>query len=98
MIEVVVIAKIKIKEEFYSEVYEELKNLHNRTRKYDKGCIQYDLHESLEDRYSFVFIETWTNPDSLEEHENKDDFKKCIETIANKLESIQIDKLKKVNL
>ena len=29
---------------------------------------------------------------------NKDDFKKCIETIANKLESIQIDKLKKVNL
>jgi quinol monooxygenase YgiN len=95
MNEIVIIAKLKIKEHFYTEVYEELKILHKNTHKYDRGCIQYDLHKNLEDKHSFVFIETWSSMNMLQEHEEKEHFKIFIRKVENKLESIQIDKFKK---
>ena len=34
------------------------------------GCIQYDVFENVEDFHSFVFIECWQTPLSLENHKN----------------------------
>ncbi len=39
---IVIIAKIKIKEEFKNEIYGELVKLYEATHKCDEGCIQYD--------------------------------------------------------
>lgn len=34
----------------------------------DKGCINYDLHQSIEDPTIFVFYENWSGKDSLDRH------------------------------
>ena len=47
MSKIVIVAKVKIKEEFVSEIYPLLVNLHNSTHKNDEGCIQYDLHKDF---------------------------------------------------
>ena len=45
MSKIVIVAKVKIKDEFKEEVYNELIDLHKSTHQLDKGCIQYDLHK-----------------------------------------------------
>jgi quinol monooxygenase YgiN len=52
---IVIVANIKVKEEFKDEVYSELVKLHTSTHKYDEGCIQYELHKDLGDKNSFTF-------------------------------------------
>lgn len=37
------------------------------TRK-EKGCVQYDLHESTERAGHFLFYENWVSPEALAEH------------------------------
>lgn len=34
----------------------------------DPGCLGYDLHQSVEDSATFVFIETWESRELLEAH------------------------------
>lgn len=96
MEEIVIVARLKIKEEFYSEVYKELKILHENTHKYDNGCLQYDLHQNTEDRSSFVFVETWSTLPMLKEHESKEHFRMFIKKIENKLEELEINTFKKI--
>lgn len=96
MPKIVIIAKLKIKEEFKDEVFKELVQLHNSTHSSDKGCIQYDLHKDLEDSNSFVFIETWENTELLEAHMNTSHFETFSKTIENKLDKLDISKLEKL--
>ncbi|MGP2655638.1 putative quinol monooxygenase [Malaciobacter sp. WC5094] len=98
MEQVVVIANLKIKEQFLDEVYEELLALHNNTKKFDNGCLQYDLHKNLEEKNSFVFVETWASMDVLNEHTKKEHFVSFVQNVENKLESLEINKLSKVNI
>ncbi len=71
MSKVVIVAKIKIKEEFKDEILDELKELHKSTHAFDSGCLQYDLHKDLEDSNSFTFVETWENQELLDAHMTK---------------------------
>lgn len=98
MTKIVVVAKLKVKEEFLEKVYEQLVKLHTNTNKYDTGCIQYDLHQDLEDKYSFTFTETWENEEALSLHEKKEYFISCVDFMEDKLESFSIEKLKKLEL
>ena len=98
MNKIVIVAKLKVKKEFFDEVYKELIKLHTNTHKYDEGCIQYDLHEDIEDKYSFTFIETWENEESLSKHEKKEHFITFVGSVENKLESLTIDKLSKLDI
>lgn len=34
----------------------------------EEGCIQYDLHESLDEPGRFVFFERWTSREALDQH------------------------------
>ena len=36
----------------------------------EPGCIQYDLHEALDDPGQFVFYEIWESEELLERHNN----------------------------
>jgi len=95
---IVIIAKIKIKEEFTNEVYPLLVDLHKKTHLNDEGCIQYDLHKDLENNNSFTFVETWENEKCLEEHMKKEHFLAFVKIVEDKLEALDISKLEKEEL
>lgn len=95
MSKVVIVAKVKIKEEFVSEIYPLLESLHKSTHENDFGCIQYDLHKDLEDKNSFTFIETWENAEVLDAHMQKEHFISFVKSVENKLENLEINKLEK---
>ena len=98
MSKIVIIAKIKIKEEFTNEVYPLLVDLHKKTHLNDEGCIQYDLHKDLENNNSFTFVETWENEKCLEEHMKKEHFLAFVKIVEDKLEALDISKLEKEEL
>lgn len=95
MSKIVIVAKIKVKEDFVEEVYSFLVDLHKSTHKNDFGCIQYDLHKDLEDKSSFTFIETWENTEVLDAHMQKEHFLSFVKNVEDKLESLEISKLEK---
>ncbi len=95
---VVVIAKIKIKEEFYLDVYKELLLIYKHTHENDEGCIQYDLHNDLDDKHTFIFVETWENKTYLDEHMKQKHFLNFIKEISSKIESLEVNKLLKIDI
>ena len=95
---IVIIATIKVKEAFKEEVYSELLKLHKATYEFDEGCIQYDLHKDLGDDNSFTFVETWENVEFLSKHEEKEHFKTFVLNIDRKIESLNIQKLEKLDI
>lgn len=95
---IVIVATIKIKEEFTSEVYKELVKLHGATHEKDAGCLQYDLHQDNNDTNTYVFIETWENQSFLDQHEQKDHFLTFVSKVENKIKSLKITKLKKIKI
>lgn len=98
MNEVVVVANIKIKEEFKDEIYSELLKIYKATHSLDKGCIQYDLHKDLNGKNSFVFVETWQSQEMLDLHMKKDHFLSFVVKAENKLENLEIKILEKVKI
>ncbi len=62
-----VIATITAKSGKVAEVRRELDKLILATRR-EKGCINYDLHVSLNDACSFVFYENWESGEALRAH------------------------------
>lgn len=96
MSQIVIVAKVTIKEEFTNELYPLLKSLHKSTHSHDFGCIQYDLHKDLENENSFTFIETWENAELLDAHMKKEHFLSFVKSVENKLVSLEISKLEKV--
>jgi quinol monooxygenase YgiN len=62
-----VIAKIEAKPGSENPVYQELRNLIAPTQAED-GCINYDLHRSLESPALFLFYENWINRECWEAH------------------------------
>jgi quinol monooxygenase YgiN len=96
MSKVVIVAKVKVKEEYRDEVYASLVELHKSTHSLDKGCLQYDLHKDLDDANSFVFIETWENQELLDAHMETDHFLTFVKKVENKLDNLEISKLEKL--
>jgi quinol monooxygenase YgiN len=47
------------------------------TRK-EKGCVNYDLHQSPADKSKFLFHENWTSKEALEEHLQKPHIKELL--------------------
>jgi quinol monooxygenase YgiN len=60
-------ALIKSKPEHTAGVLQVLENMVVQTRM-EPACIQYDLHQSLEDVNLFVFYEIWENQEGLDQH------------------------------
>lgn len=93
---IVIVAKVKVKEAFKDEILNELKELHKSTHALDIGVLQYDLHQDLEDSNSFTFIETWENQELLDAHMQKEHFLTFVQKIDGKLENLEITKLEKL--
>ena len=66
-VQLTVIAEIKAKSGCEAALKQELLKLVAPTHQ-EEGCLDYDLHESLERAGEFVFYENWTSREALEEH------------------------------
>ena len=62
-----VIARIKARAGLEDRVREALLDLIPPTRS-EAGCINYDLHQSVDDKTLFVFYENWVSREALEKH------------------------------
>jgi quinol monooxygenase YgiN len=51
----------------HTELFEAAKAMIAATRK-EPGCIRYDLHVSITDPQSMVFVEEWADREALEAH------------------------------
>lgn len=64
---VTVVAKIRAKDGMEDAVKKELMGLLAPTRS-EKGCINYDLHQSPGNKSLFMFYENWASKEDLDEH------------------------------
>lgn len=62
-----IIAVVKLKPEYRGEMMKVLMNMVEETRK-EEACIQYDLHEDIENENIFVFYEIWNSAEGLRQH------------------------------
>jgi quinol monooxygenase YgiN len=62
-----VVARIKAKPGTEKKVKDALMALVGPTRA-EAGCINYDLHQALDDKTLFLFYENWTSKKDLDEH------------------------------
>ncbi len=64
---VTVVARIKAKSGREAQAKQELLKLLSPTRA-EAGCINYDMHQSLDNQAHFLFHENWTNQGALNKH------------------------------
>ncbi len=64
---VTVVARIKAKNGMEENVRETLMSLVSPTRS-EAGCINYDLHQAIDDKSLFIFYENWASKDDLDKH------------------------------
>lgn len=62
-----VVARVKAKPGKEEEVKKELLALTGPTRS-EPGCINYDLHQALDNPSIFMFYENWKSKDDLDRH------------------------------
>jgi quinol monooxygenase YgiN len=62
-----VIAYVTAKPGYEEQVLQSLLDLVSKTRR-EKGCINYDLHQSQESARKFAIYENWENPSDLNAH------------------------------
>jgi quinol monooxygenase YgiN len=61
---------IKSKPECREELKSILKNLVDNSTK-ETACLQYDLHQNIEDPNVFIFHEVWKNKEGLDLHKEQ---------------------------
>src|SRR5579859_1057391 len=67
-----VIAHVKARPGREADVRKELLSLVAPSRK-DPGCVNYDLHQAVDDPASFLFHENWASKAHLDQHLSKPD-------------------------
>ena len=78
-------AIVKSKSAYLDEVKSVLENMVTETRK-EKACIEYDLHQGIEDKNQFVFYEIWENQEGLNLHNQQSYIQEFISLPADYLE------------
>jgi quinol monooxygenase YgiN len=76
-----VIAQIKAKPGMEAQVRQELLSLVAPSRK-DPGCLNYDLHQALDNPALFLFHENWTSEAHLERHLQKPDLQAVLARVG----------------
>ena len=93
---IVLIARLKVKEDKIEKAKKAALSIVADSRA-EEGCINYDIHQSLEDETLFFWHETWKNKAALDEHFEKPffgEFFKVVEEVA--AEPPQINLTKKI--
>lgn len=78
---VTVVAQVKAKPGKEAQVRKELLSLVAPSRK-DAGCLNYDLHQALDNPAMFLFHENWTSEGHLERHLQKPDLQAALARVG----------------
>jgi len=81
---IIVLAKITAKENMKNNIIKESKELIKLTRG-EKGCIEYNLYDNLDDEKCLLFVEKWENKDYLESHLKQNHFIKFSSSVKDYL-------------
>ena len=93
--QVTVVVRIRAKPGMESRVREELVSLLAPTRQ-EKGCINYDMHQSSSDPALFLFHENWASEEDLKRHFDAPHIKRWIlEAKALLAEPMELSRLGK---
>lgn len=71
---IVLVARLKVKNDKVEETKQAALAIVADSRA-EAGCINYDIHQAIDDETVFVWHETWANKAALDEHFEKDYFK-----------------------
>jgi quinol monooxygenase YgiN len=76
-----VLAHVKAKAGKESEVRRELLSLVAPSRR-DPGCLNYDLHQAVDNPAQFLFHENWTSKAHLDQHLQKPDLQATLSRVG----------------
>ena len=88
-----VVATIVAKKKYVKEVGINLINLLLPTHSED-GCIDYDLHQSIDNPEIYIFYENWKSEAHLDLHLKSKHITACMNKIDHMLEKVDVHKLK----
>lgn len=94
--EIVLIARLKVKADKVEDARQAALAIVEASRA-EGGCLNYDIHQSIEDETVFFWHETWKNKAAIDEHFATPffgEFFKTVEQVA--AESPQINLTKKI--
>lgn len=91
---IVITAILKAKENMEDRLLAELLKVQEGSRR-EAGCINYDLHQSIEDG-TFVLHETWKDNDALESHVGSSHYQEYRTNTADLLSKREVYKLKAI--
>lgn len=76
-----IIATFLVKPECVGRALELSRELVTDTRQ-EKGCIQYDLIQAIDNPSKIVVVENWESPETLTAHSNSEHYKRLVPAIA----------------
>ena len=77
---IVLVARLKVKDDKVEDAHAAALALVDASRS-EAGCINYDVHQAIDDETVFVWHETWTNKAALDEHFEKPYFAGFLATL-----------------
>lgn len=89
---VATITAVKGEEDFIAK---QLNSLVEPTRA-EKGCIQYDLHQSNEDPAVFLFFELWESRDLWQDHMNSSHIKANGNATNGKIVNVELHEMNQI--
>jgi quinol monooxygenase YgiN len=95
MSEIVVLARIKARQDSTETVKNELLKMVEPTRS-EAGCIKYQLHQDKADPSIFIFYEIWENAAFLEKHKDSEHYRHYAATVFGLIEERVVNKLTKI--
>ena len=78
---IVLVARLRVKADKVEQVKTAAFAIVADSRK-EAGCINYDIHQSIEDETVFIWHETWANKAAIDEHFATPFFQKFFEIVG----------------
>jgi quinol monooxygenase YgiN len=92
---IIVTAVLKPKESLEAQLLSELKKVQEASRQ-ENGCIQYNLHKSIEDN-TFVLYEEWENNEAIVNHSQTEHYQQYRANTEDLVSSREVYKLKAID-
>jgi quinol monooxygenase YgiN len=92
---VTIVARVVARPDVVESVKAELLKLVGPTRQ-ESGCVEYSLHQDIDNPALFLFYETWENPESIEKHLNSEHFRAYVAALDGLLEEKIVHRMTRI--
>lgn len=90
-----IVATIVVKDSYKDELEKVFRNLVDGTRK-EEGNVSYDLHQDVQNPLKYIILEVWKSQSDISKHNEMVHFKAFLSAIEGKVESVDINVVKKI--